>query len=222
MSELASNDMKLSKSLIAFIAMVSLILGVGAWWLQSAPKNQPAPLQLQSATLLPYKKPVVDFQLIDQRETEFNQQNLKDHWSFISFGYTYCPDVCPTNLAMLSRLQERIRSMGFDEPLQVLFVSVDPERDKPQRLDQYMNYFNPDFVGLTGSKEQLVSLTRSLGIMYAKVEQEQTALGYLMDHSASVLLFNPSGEYHALFSPPHDDAQMAVDFIKIAQQSSKS
>jgi len=107
--------------------------------------SPPKPPELQQATLLPSPKPIADFRLIDQNGEPFTLEDLKGHWTFVFFGYTQCPDVCPTSLAMLG---QAIRSMGKNPDIDVmprgLFVSVDPERDTPELLAQFVPYFHPD------------------------------------------------------------------------------
>jgi protein SCO1/2 len=108
--------------------------------------------------------------------------------------------------------------LGQDKPAsrpRFVFVSVDPERDSLDRLASYVPYFNPEFIGVTGPGADLHQLTGQLGILYRKVEDEETALDYLVDHSASIMLTDPQGRLSAVFSAPHDARAMAADFRKI-------
>jgi protein SCO1/2 len=97
-----------------------------------------------------------------------------------------------------------------------LFVSVDPGRDTPERLAQYVRYFNPAFLGATGEDVQLRALAAQLGLLYARVEGQDTAMGYLMDHSATIVLVDPEGRLSAIFSAPQDATRVASDFMTIA------
>ncbi|PUB88358.1 MAG: hypothetical protein DBP01_12095, partial [gamma proteobacterium symbiont of Ctena orbiculata] len=137
-------------------------------------------------------------------------------FSFMSFGYTYCPDICPTTMSLFAEMHNRIQAQKSTKPYQVTFVSVDPERDSLERLSEYVTYFDPSFVGATGPEEALQALTKPLGILYRRVETEDSAMGYVMDHSASIILVDPQGRFHAYFSPPHDAEKMANDFIAIS------
>jgi protein SCO1/2 len=175
----------------------------------------PEPPRLQQATLLASPKPIADFELVDQHGAPFTLQNLRGHWTFAFFGYTQCPDVCPTSLAMLGQVMRTLeKDPAIDEMPRGLFVSVDPERDTPAQLAQFVPYFYPDFIGATGDPQQLLTLTRQLGILYLKTPGTG-ADDYLVDHSAAIVLFNPDGEYHALFNVPHEPAKIASDFVKI-------
>ena len=123
-------------------------------------------------------------------------------------------------LATFDAIERRIAEAGGSGPVaarpRFLFVSVDPERDTPQRLAQYVRYFNPGFLAATGEEPQLRALAAQLGLLYARVEGQDTAMGYLMDHSASILLIDPEGRLAAHFGTPHDAGRMASDFLTIA------
>jgi len=177
--------------------------------------SPPEPPQLQQATLLPSPKPVADFNLTSARGEPFTQDNLKGHWTFAFFGYTHCPDVCPTSLAMLARVMDRLKkNPRLDSLPRGLFVSVDPQRDTPATLASYVPYFDPDFTGATGAPEQIMTLTRQLGILYMKTAGNSEN-DYLIDHSTAIILFDPDGKFHALFNGPHDADKIASDFLLI-------
>ncbi len=176
--------------------------------------GQPQTPALQQGTLLPQAKVIGDFSLVDQNDQPFTRERLKNHWTFAFFGYTHCPDVCPTSLAMLAQMQRRLEKAGTPELPDVIFVSVDPERDTLATLATYVPYFHPDFLGVTGEPDEIHSFTRRLGILYGKAEND-SGENYLVDHSASVLLFDPDGNMRAVFGPPHDPEKMANDFIAI-------
>ncbi len=184
--------------------------------LQPKPATEP-PLALQSATLLPELRSLPPFLLVDQQGRAYDNRRLQNHWTLLSFGYTHCPDICPTSLAMLAQMKQQLQQNGMQAPYEIAFVSVDPERDTPQQLGEYMAYFDPDFLGLTGTPSEIEQLARPLGILYRKVITEGSAMDYVMDHSASMVLLDPQGRYRALFSPPHDAAMMAQDILAISQ-----
>ncbi|NKN32841.1 SCO family protein [Marichromatium bheemlicum] len=117
----------------------------------------------------------------------------------IYFGYTWCPDICPTNLAIIAHALGKL-TPEVRERVQVLFISVDPERDDPERLRQYTAYFHPGIIGLTGTPEQLAEVAARYGAAYRRVEQPDSALGYLIDHSASTALVDPEGRLVGLLA----------------------
>jgi protein SCO1/2 len=201
--------------LLAVISAVTL--GVWLGMVVFAPPVTRPPQDIH-ATYLPEPRGLAAFELLDQNGQRFTQADMPGNWTFVFFGYTHCPDVCPATLSVLNGVTKRL-SADQDAPhkVRVLFVSVDPERDTPEQLSKFVPYFNPDFIGLTGTPEAITALTRSLGVLHVRVNNEGNPGGYLVDHSASVLLFDPEGRLYALFSPPLEAGQMADDFLKLAQ-----
>ncbi len=199
--------------------LIALILGVVVWLNFSSPPpaSEPIRIETRNATVLPQLKKLPSFALMDQQGRPFDNQSLLGNWTFMTFGYTHCPDICPTTLALLTDVKQRLQPSKAAAPYNFTFISVDPERDTQQRLAEYVNYFDPAFIGATGSDDELQRLTRPLGILYAKVATEKSAMGYVMDHSASIILVDPEGRYQALFSPPHDAGVMVEDFIAITE-----
>jgi len=175
----------------------------------------PEPPPLKQGTLLPSAKGVSDFQLTGHDGKPFSHDDLRGKWSFAFFGYTHCPDVCPTSLTMLAQVMKRLeKNDTLDALPQVIFVSVDPERDTPELLEKYVPYFHPDFIGVTGGPQQLLTLTRQLGILYGKSPGDSED-NYLVDHSAAIILFDPDGNFRAVFGAPHDPDLIAQDFMDI-------
>ncbi len=195
-------------------------MSLGLWFgLQQFQAQMQAPAELRAATALHPPRPLQDFALTGHDSQPFTLADLQQHWTFISIGYTYCPDVCPTTLATFDAVAKQADA-ATKRP-QFLFVSVDPERDTPEKLGQYVTYFNPDFLGATGPQDALKRLTGQLGLIYRRVDGQDTALGYLVDHSASILLIDPLGRLAAIFSAPHDSGAMAQDYIAITNQASQ-
>jgi protein SCO1/2 len=177
----------------------------------------PEPPEMKQATLLPAAKAVTAFQLTDQSGQPFTLDNLKDRWTLAFFGYTHCPDVCPTSMAMLGQVQRDLeKTPNAGELPQVVFFSVDPERDTPELLASFVPYFHDSFIGVTGDEDQILRLTRQLGIIYGKVEGTGSG-DYLVDHSAAIILFDPDGMFRALFNMPHKPEYIAADLQAIRQ-----
>jgi protein SCO1/2 len=194
----------------------ALALAAGVYLASLA--RQPAPPQLSQATThLPAPKALQAFELLTHNGEPFTLDSLKGHWSFVFFGYTHCPDVCPTTLATLSAVAKQLVQAGRQPPAaHFYFVSVDPERDTQAHLAQFVPYFNSEFVGVTGEPAQIDNLTRQLSILYVKGAPDAQG-GYLVDHTASVLLLNPSGQFEAVFSPPLNATNIVADFEKLAR-----
>ncbi len=153
--------------------------------------------------------------------------NLMRKWTFMFFGYTYCPDVCPIALVDLNDVYHNLAEKGdlieekFKVETQFVFVSVDPQRDTAEVLKDYIPHFNEVFIGITGKPEVIEGLARPMGVAYRRVPGEDEEGDYLVDHSASFLLIDPLGRLRATFSPPHDPKQIADDFRKISSVYTK-
>ena len=210
------------KGALIFIVIVAALAGaVLSWYLFKPGHSGAAQIATKQATVLPATKTLAPFLLTDQHGKRFDNQRLLGKWTLLSFGYTNCPDICPTDLAMLAQVDDQLSQDSNMPPYQIGFVSVDPERDTPAKLAQYVAYFDPAFLGITGSEAALLAFTRPLGIIYAKVKTQDSAIGYVVDHSASIVLLDPEGRYRALFSPPHHARYMAHDVLAIAEAESE-
>ncbi|WP_299571368.1 SCO family protein [uncultured Shewanella sp.] len=153
-------------------------------------------LALQSSYLFDNPRPLAPFTLHDQLGNEFGNQQLLGKWSLLFVGFTSCPDVCPTTLNKLNAAYAELQSVSAD--IQVVFVSVDPDRDSQTKRLDYINFFNKDFKAVTAEHAQLFPFTRDLGFAYAMVGDGAV---YQVDHSASYVLVSPKGEKFAVFKP---------------------
>ena len=200
--------------LVFSLGLLAMIVGLGLGWF-FAERTSKAVMLSQGALLLPAQRVLPAFELQDHNGVKFGPQRLQGKWSLLFFGYTHCPDVCPATMAMLQEAARQLQVEANPGDIQFLFISVDPERDKLSQLKDYVTYFNPHFVGITGASEQLQILTSGLGILYQKVPNPDSPEYYTMDHSGVLLLVNPEGNWHALFSSPHDPMRLAQDFRAI-------
>jgi cytochrome oxidase Cu insertion factor (SCO1/SenC/PrrC family) len=135
-----------------------------------------------------------DFQLIDHRDQPFELKQLEGKLVMLFFGYTYCPDICPTELANLAAVFDALGEQS--ERVQGLFVSLDPARDTPEVLANYVSYFHPDMLGLTGSQAKIDRVAQQYRVSYQRYERENG--GYSLDHSANLYLINAQGELAAV------------------------
>jgi len=169
--------------------------------------NEPA--ELQTAFAIPLPDPLPDFALLDQTGQRVNADTFRGQWDLVFFGFTNCPDICPTTLQILASVKHELADAGATLLPRIVLVSVDPERDTPQLVGQYVDYFGEGNLGVTGKIEDISTLTAALGIYF---EKAPTADGdYSVDHSAAVLVINPAGEFSALFSAPHIVANYVHD-----------
>ena len=205
------------KLMMLFVALAAAIAGAGAsLYLRPAGEalvlTRDAPPSDIEGMLWPNPKQVKPFQLVDHEGRPFDLDRLKGQWSFLFFGYTHCPDVCPMALDTMKHVTRKLQQRGAGQDVQVVFVSVDPERDTPAHLGSYVTYFDPDFVGATGEPDQLLAMTRQLGIIYDIQEHDEGDSSYLVDHSAAILLTDPEARVVGVFSAPHEPTEITERF----------
>ncbi len=174
---------------IVFLVLMSALL---------AGCSDPLPKTYQP---LPKVVDISEFSLYNQDASVIKNQALEGHWTLMFFGYTFCPDVCPTTLAELNQVAAQVTNDQF----QVVLISVDPERDTADKLKNYIHYFNPKFQAWSGEIPQIESLARQLHIFFQKQPFDDS---YLMDHSSQVVLINPQGQYVGFFTAPLSTGDM--------------
>ncbi|AQA17296.1 SCO family protein [Halioglobus japonicus] len=150
-----------------------------------------------------------EISLIDHHGEVFDRSRFEGKWSLVFFGFTYCPDVCPTTMAFLDQFMAQLEGTEAEDT-QVVMVSVDPARDTVEQLSQYVPYFNPDFIGVTGEFLDVHRFATALNTPFRKVPGQDE--NYLVDHSSNVVLVNPKGDYHGFFKAPLDQAKMKVTY----------
>ncbi len=165
--------------------------------------------------LWPDPKPLRPFATIDDDNQVFGLEQLKNRWSFVFFGYTHCPDICPLTMKTLEQAYANLAQQAND-PVQIVFASVDPERDTSEQLRTYVNFFNPDFVGIGGNQQQVESFARQIGVAYFLHDKADDG-SYLVDHSASVFLIDPQGRLLAIFRAPHKPGEITERFRQIQE-----
>lgn len=163
-------------------------------------------------TLLQSPDAAPDFTLTDSNGQLSNLSDFRGKLLVLYFGYTFCPDVCPATLAEISQAIELLGSKA--DQVQVIMISVDPERDTPEKLANYMGHFNPGFLGLTGSPEEIATVATLYGIYYEKREGS-AATGYLVDHTASVMVIDEKGHLKLVFpfGTPAEDMAADLEFL---------
>jgi len=140
---------------------------------------------------------ISDFNLVDHTGKAVGLDDLKAQWSLLFFGFTFCADICPTTLSVLNDGVSKLES-----PPQVVMVSVDPERDTPDKLADYVPAFNPLFRGFTGEFSEIVSLATEVNVAFGKVPGPELGT-YLVSHTASIVVVNPGGKYEGFIKAPH-------------------
>lgn len=153
-----------------------------------------------------------DYRLVATDGTEFSQAALKGQPSAVFFGFTHCPDVCPTTLAYIANVLDRLS--GEVERVAPIFITVDPSRDTPEVMAEYVQAFHPKLVGLTGSEAAVAAAAQSFRVYYERMEEETAPDGYLMAHSGHIYLMTPEGRFEDVFREADQSAEdMAVDVL---------
>lgn len=168
------------------------------------------PAALKAGTLLPQPRELPAFTLTDADGQPFGKDRLAGHWSVVFVGFTNCPDVCPNTLGVLKTVHAKLQEE--QRPLQVVFLSVDPERDTPEVLGKYVRYFNPAFVGITGETAELDRVAAAMGFVYAKVPMPQS---YTIEHWSGLILINPQAQITGYFNAPVQPGTLAADLANV-------
>lgn len=194
--------------LVSGLVVLAAVIGVLAAMYQGQEPEPTVP-----GLLWPGPKTLGAFSVIDHDNNPFTLADLRGKWSLLFFGFTHCPDICPVTLAVMDKTHSRLDKA---RDVQFVFVTVDPERDTPERMEQYLTSFNPEFVGLGGSAEQIAGLTGQIGLPYFR-DKTQDEENYLIDHGASLFMIDPLGRLVGIFSAPHDALDVTDRFNRIRE-----
>lgn len=200
-----------------FIAITALGMG---WYTGKVFFGQPVEhpldrkaLEQVGVFLYDEPRPVANFALKNQHDQLFGNSELLGKWTFVFFGYTHCPDVCPGTMLAYQALRAELAEKSIDKA-QMLMVTVDPVRDDIATLQSYLAFFHPDYLGLTGEEEVIKSLALSLNAGFS-VPEHVAGEPYFVDHSAHISLINPDGKFVGFFQMPHKATVMAKVLISL-------
>jgi protein SCO1/2 len=194
--------------LIGVLAIVAFALGLGL----ARGCLGPVPVAPERATAFAEPRALPPIQLIDQNGRVFDDDSLRRGWTLVFFGFTRCPDVCPTTLATLARARSALADLPPEAQPRVLLISVDPEYDTAERLAAYVRSFDPDFLGATGDPAAIAAVAAGFGVPHARVAAGTD--GYTIDHGSGVFVVAPEGIV-AYSGAPHDAEVLARDFRRI-------
>jgi protein SCO1/2 len=192
------------------VLVVALVLLVAAMvWMPRPDRGEPP----ANATILPQPRALPEVALIDQTGADFRLESPRGELSLLFFGFTNCPDVCPLTLEVLADARAEIAERVPEAAPRVVFVSVDPSRDTPERIDAYLRNFDPDFIGVTAADDALAPLLKALGVTVEK--HEHGGASYNVVHNSTVYVLGPDASLVAVSGAPHDAATIAADYLKI-------
>lgn len=204
------------KTVLILVALIAVVLGLTFSKVLNSPR-QADPVQLLEAgiVLLPQGRGLPTVSLTDQDGRPVALPSLTGKWSLVFFGYTFCPDICPTTLAQLRQLDGQLPP-ATRERLQVVMVSVDPQRDTPAQLKQYLAFFDPDYLGLTGELADIQQLASALGIPF--IPGDTGSENYTVDHSGNLALLGPDGIQRGFVRAPLNVAKLAERLPRLVEQ----
>ena len=210
---------KIQKTVFILVALVALVMGLTFNKMMSG-KNQGDNTSLIDAgiILLPQSRQLPNVTMTNQDGQPVVMNELKGKWSMLFFGYTFCPDICPTTLAQLRQIKSELPKEVQDK-LQIVLVSVDPHRDTPQQLKQYLGYFDPQFVGLTpGSIDELQTLANAVSIPF--IPADTSKANYTVDHSGNLALIGPDGTQRGFIRAPFNNQKMVAQLPGLVERKS--
>ena len=196
------------KTVFILVAIVTLIMGLTVYRVLSG-NNQGAQVGMIDAgiILLPQSRPVPDMAMTNQDGQAVSLSDLKGKWTLLFFGYTFCPDICPTTLAQLRQIKSELPKEAVSN-LRVVLVSVDPNRDTPQQLKQYLGYFDKDFVGLSAPVEQIQKLANAVSIPFIPADTSKP--NYTVDHSGNLVILGPDGTQRGFIRAPMSNPKLVA------------
>ncbi len=172
----------------------------------------------QSLKLFPQGKSFSGFKLTSHLGETWDSESFKGAYSVLFFGFSNCPDICPTTLLDMQKIDKKLQALNIASP-RFIFVSVDSDRDTPEVLNEYINFFNPEFYALTGDAANILSVASQLGVAYNVADHQPGDLVYDVDHASALFVLNPQGERIGLFSAPHDIERITQDLATLIEST---
>lgn len=186
------------KTVIAVLIFITLVVGGFVYQHLNQPFDTEA-LKKQGVYLFEQPRNFGSIQFLDQNDKVFDNTRLKGKWSIVFFGYTFCPDVCPTTMLKLREMKQLLEGSPYLYDTQFIMVTADPARDNVDILKNYVEYFDPEFIGITGDFVPLYSFANKLNSAFTKVPGGGE--NYLVDHSSNLILINSHGDYQGFIKP---------------------
>lgn len=202
---------------MACVAVVAMAFGVylGSGKTTISEEQQINVEGLRKAVIFERGRPLEEFRFTSHENVAFEKQQLLGYWNIVFFGFTSCPDICPTTMHTLKQVKKQLRAQDRWGNYRVIMVSVDPERDTPERLAAYVPFYDSEFVGLTAPLEATTEFAKKLGVLFVAHETDDNGR-YDVDHSTALILINPDAEFAGLISAPHKQEEIVADLATLA------
>ncbi len=205
-----------SKTVGLCVVFITLIVGMFVYSVTRTQQLSDEELSQRGVFTLPQPRDIAPFELTNHVGDPFTNANLKGRWTFMFFGFTHCPDICPTTLAVMALADRELRNInpGANDSFQGVLVSVDPQRDKIDKLAPYITAFSQHFLGVTSDRANLAEVATQLNVAFAKVPDDQG--GYTMDHTGNIVIINPMGHYYGFIKMPHTHETVRLTYQSLA------
>jgi protein SCO1 len=199
------------------LVFVGIVLGMLYYSITRVPVLSEDQLRELNVFILPRPREIAPFELTTHKGEAFTVESLQGQWSFIFFGFTNCPDICPTSMSVMGIAERELTAGGVreDAPFQGILVTVDPERDDLATLGRYVEAFSPRFLGVRGNREATAGFATQLNVAFAQVP-DPSGEGYQVDHTANIVIVNPRGHYHGFVRMPHKAEALVAAYRSLA------
>ena len=199
---------RIQKTVFILVALVALVIGLTVYKVLNAEQQlDTADLLDAGIVMLPEGRDVPNLTLTNQDGEQVSMKALEGRWNLLFFGYTFCPDICPATLAQLRQLQGQLPAETLAK-LQIVLVTVDPNRDTPEQLKKYLDYFDAGFIGLTGEQATIQKLANSVSIPFIPADTSKE--NYTVDHSGNLVLIGPDGRQRGFIRAPINNSKLAA------------
>lgn len=202
----ASPNRRILWTSLALFGLVAVVFAGSIYRAVNASPDLKAELERRDTLYFDTVREVPVVELVSHQGEAFSTADLNGQWHLINFGYTFCPDICPTNMTDMAQAYRTLTEQGLSDQVRMWMVTVDPARDTPEVLSEYVPFFHPEFTGLTGDVADLQTLAQQLNTLFYPEGEGEV---YTVAHSDNIAIINPEGEYRALLRPPHTPSQIA-------------
>lgn len=215
----------IGKTIGLCLGFITIVVVMFVYSVTREPQLSDEEMRAQGVFLLPKPRDIAPFSLEtvsagddtnQNQSAQFTNADLQGKWSFIFFGFTHCPDVCPTSMAVMGQVDTALRQAGIkrEHDFQGVLISVDPERDTADKVAAYAQAFSPRFAGVVGPREDLAELAQQVNVAFAKLPDGSG--GYTMDHTGHIVVINPMGHYHGFIKLPHKAETIRLTYQTLA------
>lgn len=206
--------MKKNRVTVTIMILVAFMALMAGFFFAQYGYKKPSKAQFHG-TLLDKPRVIHPFSLTGVDHQPFDNHSLQGHWTMMFFGFTSCGSICPTTMAELGKMYRILEAQGVKTLPQVVMISIDPERDSLRTLGHYVKAFDTHFYGAKGSSPAIDAMTHEFGIAYYKVARKDVdgVKDYTIEHTGTIMLFNPQGQLMAFFTMPHQANRLADDYL---------